>query len=157
MDDLEAKMAEALRGKFFMDPTYEQFGVPNPLQLEILRVQRTFVDKVPKKPPPLPPKPVAKPNDSGFTFDYLLDVVCHVHGVDKALIKGSSRVKAAMVAKHHYRWALTRYYPGLSVAEIGRRIGHDHTTVLHSLDSFKKIMGKYADEIKAVDEAMEYK
>lgn len=156
MEDLEAKMVEALRGKFFMDPSYERFGVPNPLQLEILRLQRTFVDKVPKQKVP-PQKPTVKNPNSGFTFEYLLEVICSVHNVDKAMIKRNSRIKAAMVAKHHYRWALVRYYPGFSVAEIGRRIGHDHTTVLHSLDAFKKIMSKYPKEIKAVDEAMDYK
>lgn len=156
MDDLEAKMAEALRGKFFMDPTYEKFGVPNPIQLEILRLQRTFVDKEPKRKAP-PPKPTVKHPNSGFTFEYLLDVICSVHDVNKEMIKRNSRIKAAMIAKHHYRWALVRYYPGFSVAEIGRRIGHDHTTVLHSLDAFKKVMSNYQKEIKVVDKAMGYK
>lgn len=154
MDDMEAKMAEALRGKFFMDPTYEHFGVPNPLQLEILRVQRTFVDKVPKKTPKLPPP---KPKNSAFSFDHLLDVICAVYGVEKELMLKSSRKKEAMVAKHHYRWALVRYFPALSVAEIGRRLGHDHSTVLHSMAEFKKMLDKYKEQVKVVDEAMEYR
>lgn len=154
MDDLEAKMAEALRGKFFMDPTYEHFGVPNPLQLEILRLQRTFVDKPPKKMPKEMPK---KPQNSGFSFDYLLDVICSVHGVDKAEIIRNSRKKDAMIAKHHYRWSIVRYFPALSAAEIGRRLGHDHSTVLHSCNEFKKMLDKHKEHVMVVDKAMEYK
>ena len=154
MDDLEAKMAEALRGKFFMDPTYERFGLPNPLQLEILRLQRTFIDKTPKKVPKEIPK---KPENSALPLDYLLDVICSVHGVDKAEILRSSRKKDAMVAKHHYRWSIMRYYPALSAAEIGRQLGHDHTTILHSCSEFKKKLDKYKEHVMAVDKAMEYK
>jgi hypothetical protein len=60
-----------------------------------------------------------------------LDEVSFVHGVSRDDILGDRRFKPIAHARQHAMWLLSDW--GYGLAEIGRKLGRDHSTVFHGV------------------------
>lgn len=59
---------------------------------------------------------------------------------------GHQRLKHMVDARRFFWWRVVNECPHLSIAEIGRRSGHDHTTVLHGVKRYEDILsGEFVD------------
>lgn len=157
-------MAAALEGCFFWERTTYYEGGTNDTVAGIRAAQRKFF--VPKKKPEkvypaLGVKPMSAGEIEKKDIDEILAMVlrsiCLVHGVTANDIARQTPRKECAAAKAHYYWALKRYMPWLSIAEIGRQIGKNHSTILHGLKVFDKIRHENVGKIQAVDGIMGFK
>lgn len=62
--------------------------------------------------------------------------VAHVYGVPVDAMVGDSRTKHLMRPRHEAMYWCAELFPDMSIAEIGRRFGRDHTTVLHAIKKY---------------------
>ena len=90
------------------------------------------------------------------SLGFLRSLVAEVHGFAPwDIVRKTTSPKVGAV-KHHFMWCLTRYYPELSIAELGRQIGKHHSTVIHGRNAFEALKGKHAEKVAVVDEVMGY-
>ena len=88
-------------------------------------------------PPPPPPEPVVNP-----VFEKLIDYrpqwriisqeVCAKHKLTLKDLQGNRRFKKIAIARREVFWRL-RQELGMSLLDIARKMGKDHTSVLHGL------------------------
>jgi chromosomal replication initiation ATPase DnaA len=72
----------------------------------------------------------------GFQPQKLAQKVGKLYGYKFSELKGASRSKPVVVARHHAIWLVKQRFPHLSLPAIARMFGgRDHTTILHALRS----------------------
>lgn len=164
-------MLKALEGKFFWEPSSSPSDQPSPDELQIRRLQKSF-DKKRKvmrsaeavevdvekraKSAKMAVENYRKIIGKSFdAIDCLKTAIAHCYGVDQSLILKKATRKELRVPKMHFQWALLRYFPALSISELGRQIGKHHTVIMHGRDCFEKIKANHLDEIEIIDKAME--
>lgn len=169
--DLEAIMAKELEGKFFWCPSVDEEVGAGKMATEIREAQRKFFE--PKKLDAAARRALERERLKGLKAEmsearalakltfieevgFLRSVVAKTHGVETWDIVRKTSTKKHGHAKHHFVWCLTRYYPEVSIAELGRQIGKHHSTIIHGRNEFDALKGKYAEEIAVVDEVMGY-
>lgn len=77
--------------------------------------------------------------------DVLVDVSRET-GVSAKDIIGRQRMKHIVDARRYFWWRVVEECPHLSIADIGRRSGHDHSTVLHAVARYEEILaGEFED------------
>lgn len=67
-------------------------------------------------------------------------------GIKRAELRGPRRDRKLCFARQFHTYWCCRLLPWLSLPQIGRRMGRDHTTVLHNADAYvkkRKAMGRY--------------
>lgn len=70
----------------------------------------------------------------------IMDVVARYTGISTDKIKGSSREKEIVAARHLYCY-FVKYYTRLSLKAIGRTIGNkDHSTVINAIQKVNDAM-----------------
>ncbi len=74
---------------------------------------------------PIPRKP-------GFAWSAILDEVCAQHGVPHALVLSVARTAPIIAARHEVMYRLAAE-TAMSLPQIGRKLGRDHTSVLHGI------------------------
>jgi len=80
------------------------------------------------------------------SYKMVLDDVSRETGIPAKQIIGRQRCKQMVEARRYFWWRVVEECPHLSIADIGRRSGHDHTTVLHGVARFQEILsGEFAD------------
>jgi len=80
------------------------------------------------------------------SYKNVLDDVSRETGIPAKLIIGRQRCKHMVEARRYFWWRVVEECPHLSIADIGRRSGHDHTTVLHAVARFEEILaGEFND------------
>lgn len=68
--------------------------------------------------------------------------VAEMHGLSLAEMKGPTRARHVVHARHHAMWEL-REQTGLSLPSIARRLGRkDHTTVIHGVREHARRMAE---------------
>jgi chromosomal replication initiation ATPase DnaA len=69
-----------------------------------------------------------------FRPQRLAQRVAEQYGFRLSELRGASRSKGVVIARHHAMWLVKQRFPYLSQPAIGRMFGgRDHTTVLHAL------------------------
>lgn len=171
MSDMEAYMAKALEGQFFWCPFVDEEVGAGKMATEIRKAQRQFF--VPKKDTLAEKKAAERARLEALakerkaarensrksleeSLGFLRSLVAEVHKVQSWDIVRKTTSPRIGVAKHHFVWCLLRYYPELSIAELGRQIGKHHTTIIHGRNAFEALKAKHAEEIAVVDEVMGY-
>ena len=168
-EDLEAMMAKALAGQFFWEPTTFACYGAGELSDDIRKAQRKFVDR-PKKTYGEKTKLERERIDAILRkkaevadfvrkdlfseIRFIRDFIADLHKVGSHEIAGEGRMKKVVIARHHFIWSLVRYYPDISIAELGRQIEKHHTTILHSRNYFNKVESSYSEIVAAVDNFM---
>jgi hypothetical protein len=66
----------------------------------------------------------------------IVKLVALKHGVSSREILGHQRYLRIVAARHESMWLIHTHCPWLSIPEIGRVFGRDHTTVLHALSKY---------------------
>ena len=178
MQDLEAEMARALEGKFFWEYTAREEPVTSGDSYKIRVAQSKFYSPKTKTPQELREEELAKLNEvvlrrkggivqynsvnvldpealKSFATD-LASVVADVYGVNVQAIAGSTRGNRAVFAKHHYPWAMIRYFPLVPLRRIAAAIGKDRGTLYHSDEVFTMRQHEFGDKIAAVDAVVGY-
>lgn len=178
MRDLEAEMAKALEGQFFWEHTatpedqttgearqimvaQRQFFVPKVKtpedeRLEEMERLRAVVERYKNGSVQVRSVNVLDPKDLKEFAGSLASVVADVYGVDLHAIVGRARGNRSIFAKHHYPWAMIRYFPLVSLRCIATAIGKDRGTLYHSDAMFTKRQDEFPSQIAAVDAAVGY-
>lgn len=110
-------------------------------QGDAIKALRLSAPKAPAAAPngPLPRAPAATLVMLGGTVRQIVDAVAAQHGVGAREILGSDRTRYVVLARqevmYHARLA------GLSLAQIGRAMGRDHTTVMAGIEAHKRRAG----------------
>ncbi len=170
-EDLEAMMVRELEGQFFWCPSIDEGRSGGELSTEIRRAQRKFF--VPKKKTDAEKRAserirleelakskkesrIAAEKGMASNMNFLRSLVAEAHNVDPMEIAGKSTSPRIGAAKHHFVWCLVRYYPEVSIAELGRKVGKHHSTIIHGRNSFEALRDKHTDKIAVVDDVMGY-
>lgn len=73
-----------------------------------------------------------------------LEFTCDVTGISQDLIKGESRLREIVSARHLYCFLCKRYFSSkISLGAIGAFINRDHATVIHAV---RKVSNHYATD-----------
>lgn len=178
MSDLEAAMAKALEGKFFWEPTSGDEPMTSGDVYRIRVAQRKFYKPKTKTPDEIRSEDLARLGEiidrrrgtvaqvgevnyldpkemEQFSRD-VASVIAEVHGVDVHAIAGRSRGNRAAFAKHHYPWAMIRFFPLIPLRRLAVAIGKDRATLYHSDEVFTKRQDEFEDKIDAVDAVFGY-
>lgn len=75
------------------------------------------------------------------TFQQVLADVSRETDVPAKMILGTRRQKYIMEARRYFWHRVACECPHLSIADIGRRSGYDHTSVLHGLKRYAELNG----------------
>jgi len=73
-----------------------------------------------------------------MTYKRILAEVVKETGLTAEQIVGRSRQKHLIQARRYFWWRCARGLQHMSMADIGRRSGHDHTTVLHAIAAYRR-------------------
>lgn len=93
--------------------------------------------KVEPTPPPVYPKPqIVVPAGVRVWLRIVYEVAIE-HGIPVVLILGKQRQPLVVAARQHAMYRISMETP-MSLSEIGRRMGRDHTTVIHSVAKHKE-------------------
>ncbi len=95
---------------------------------DVLLIERT----VPQYPVPQIVLPV-----SGRRWKRILAEVAIEHGIPPALILGKQRQRQIAAARHHAMYRISQE-TDMSMAEIGRHMGRDHTTVIAGVKAHRR-------------------
>ena len=87
---------------------------------------------VKEAPPPPMPEPLAKLIDYRPAWRIIAQQVCEKHKIPLTDLQGVRRFKRLSVARREIFWRL-RHELRMSLLDIARKMGKDHTTVLHGL------------------------
>lgn len=93
--------------------------------------RRDVIDIAPTPPPQYPAPQIVIPI-SGRRWKRILAEVAIEHGIPPALILGKQRQRLIMAARHHAMYRMSQE-TDMSLAEIGRHMGRDHTTVISGI------------------------
>ncbi len=176
MRDLEAEMVKALDGKFFWEQTNDEERADCEYAKQIRDAQKKFwtikkktpedklrermqrlsdaVERRKRKALELSMTAEAKAFDASVKF--LIETLADIYDVPPSMITSHRKDYSASIAKHHFVWSILRYFPEVSLSEIGRMVGKDHTTVMHSRKQFNKLQYFHQDKVAAVDSLMGY-
>jgi len=148
MKSPEELLSEHLNGKFFWEHTVgadETFISHN--VLEIRRAQKEHskgavritaqnknvvaLEKVSRR------KKIPLRQDQKILEPIIL-AIAEAYNISADDLLGRSTSYKFAAAKRHYYWAVFRYNPKLSSAEVGRIMGKNHTTIMHGRAMFQK-------------------
>jgi chromosomal replication initiation ATPase DnaA len=100
---------------------------------------------------------------AGVVEEHIMRALTHVLGVSESDIRSKRRYRVLVDARHMY-CALMRRVSLLSLADIGRTLSRDHSTVIHALKSHANKVGSdaayataYAEVIDHINKAIELK
>ena len=93
--------------------------------------RRDVIVIVPTPPPHYPAPQIVIPI-SGRKWKRILAEVAIQHGIPPTLILGKQRQRQIMAARHHAMYRMSQE-TDMSLAEIGRQMGRDHTTVISGI------------------------
>jgi hypothetical protein len=114
-------------------------------EMRTQQAARALAEKKALPPPPPPPvipelvavelplpAPLAKLMDYRPAWRIIAQQVCEKHKISLKELQGERRFKRLSVARREIFWRL-RHELGMSLLDIARKMGKDHTTVLHGL------------------------
>lgn len=159
-------MAAALDGQFFWERTTKYEEANNGDTAEIRRIQRKFAKAAPKPEPVYIPevgkvklvnqRVEALENMAG-EFEKLHTAISNLYGISRREMEGEGPRTKTFPAYIHFVWAAVRYNPNVSLAEIGRKIGRHHSTVVYHRDHFESKKHMFLNNIKLIDDLFNYK
>jgi hypothetical protein len=164
--NLEEEMAAALDGQFFWEKTTKYEDANTGYMAEIRRVQRKFAKPVQKPKPIYVPvinkvktvdKRIEALKKMPDEFEKLHDAIADLYGISKRELEGEGPRTKTFPAYVHYVWSAVRYNPNVTVAEIGKKIGRHHSTVIYHRNHFESKKHLYLDNIKIIDDIFDYK
>jgi hypothetical protein len=88
-------------------------------------------------PPPQYPAPQIVVPMSGRKWKRILAEVAIEHGIPPVLILGKQRQRQIMAARHHAIYRMSQE-TDMSLAEIGRHMGRDHSTVISGIRAHQR-------------------
>jgi chromosomal replication initiation ATPase DnaA len=78
--------------------------------------------------------------------------VCSWYALTAEELKSRSREQRIVIPRHHFCWAVYRNRIDVSYPMIGRYLNRDHTTVVHSVNTFERMKDALQKEVDGVDE-----
>ena len=89
--------------------------------------------------------------ENSITERFIRRLILKYFGITEATLKGNSRTSHIVTARQFYFY-LVRQYTGGTLQMIGKRIGKDHATVIHSCKKVKHGIKYYSDYKKIISE-----
>jgi chromosomal replication initiator protein len=75
---------------------------------------------------------VGAPDPQGFKPQKLAQSVATLYGLKLSALRGMSRDRTAVIARHHAIWLVSKMFPSLSLPRLGQIFRRDHTTILYA-------------------------
>ena len=76
--------------------------------------------------------PLDAEDQDGLTARAMLKILATAFGSSTEEMRGERRGKYVVRTRMAIIWALIKHYPNLSLAEVGRRLNRDHTTIIRA-------------------------
>jgi hypothetical protein len=83
------------------------------------------------------PEPLAKLIDYRPSWRIIAQEVSEKHNIPLKELQGNRRFKRLSIARREIFWRL-RHEKGMSLLDIARKMGKDHTTVIHGLRMYAR-------------------
>lgn len=87
-----------------------------------------------------------------YSLKRCFHAVCSWYGLTAEELKSKSREQRIVVPRHHFCWVVYHNRIDISYPMLGRYLGKDHTTVMHSVETFGLLKDALQKEIAGVDE-----
>lgn len=97
-------------------------------------------------------KASAKDNKKTYSLKRCFYAVCSYYGLTAEELKSKCREAHIVVPRHHFCWVVYRNRIDVSYPMLGRYLGRDHTTIVHSVETFENMKGTMKKHIDGVDE-----
>lgn len=161
--DLEAKMAAALNGKFFWEPTTLSQTIECSDTMAIRQAQEEFSKGAKhvitaRRMPDLKVNAIKKPKNVFRGIDKsvipVLEAVSYAYDISVDDLLGKSTSPEFKRAKNHLYWSLHKYL-NVSYGQLGRMLGKCHTTIIHGKKVFDENLNP--EKIAEVEKYMEEK
>lgn len=78
--------------------------------------------------------------------------VCSWYGLTAEELKSKSREQHITIPRHHFCWVVYRNRIDVSYPMLGRYLGKDHTTIVHSVNTFEDMKTAMKIHIDGVDD-----
>lgn len=164
MSDLEAALAAHLNGKFFWEHTEMLDEASTPSEVAAVRkAQKKFANgarnitarnkNIGNLNSGRPLKKVLKEEQA--ILEPLIKAICVAYDISPDDLLGSGRTYQVTKPRKHFYWSVSRYFPSISLSQVGRLLNKDHSTVLHGKRSFEEECN--IEMIGFVDELMGHK
>lgn len=131
-----ADMVEPARQPRFLNTRYKP--APEPVVVVLQKPEEPVEPTTPAPAPVHEPVwnrteiPLYAEDQDGLTARAMLKILAAAFGSSTEEMRGERRGKYVVRTRMAIIWALIRHYPNLSLAEVGRRLNRDHTTIINS-------------------------
>lgn len=94
---------------------------------------------------------VTRENRVTYNMKRCFHSVCSWYGVTADELKSKSREQHIVIPRHHFCWVVYRNRPDVSYPMLGRYLNRDHTTIVHSVETFERMKDALHKEVLGVD------
>lgn len=91
-------------------------------------------------------------NRKVYSLKRCFHAVCSWYGLTAEELKSRSREQHIALPRHHFCWVVYRNRIDVSYPMLGRYLGRDHTTIVHSVTLFEDMKAAMQKHIDGVDE-----
>ena len=84
--------------------------------------------------------PLDAEDQDGLTARAMLKILATAFGSSTEEMRGERRGKYVVRTRMAIIWALIKHYPNLSLAEVGRRLNRDHTTIISARNKVRRCL-----------------
>jgi len=86
-----------------------------------------------------------------YTMRNCLRAICLYYSVTQDEVKSASRMQRIAIPRHHFCWVVYRNRIDVSYPMIGRFLGRDHTTIVHSVAKFDELKTQRCEDVTNVN------
>lgn len=158
--DIEARIRAALDGKFFLTDGRDARELKRQQEAMTAHQRHEQAVRQQQRRLALMAKNAAKIEmdelrriDSKITPRHILLAVSYAHGIPIAAILGPSRERRTVYARQHACHAM-RYVLKMTYPAIGDELARDHTTALHSSNTWVHLQKRFPKEVMLVSQML---
>lgn len=155
-EDIEARMRQALDGKFYTTDGRDAAVVKREREEMTAHARNAALIKQQERRLALMARNAAKIEmeelrraNQKITARHILVAVSYAHGVPIAAILGPARARKLVAARQHACHAM-RYVLGMTYPQIAYQLARDHTTAMHSANTWMHLKQRYPSEVETV-------
>lgn len=159
-EDAEARIRNALDGKFFLTDGRDLCEIKREQEEltahrrheEAIRQQQRRLALMAKNSAKIEMQELRRASTK-LTPRHVLVAVSYAHGIPIAAILGPSRARKVVYARQHACHAM-RYVLKMAYPKIADELARDHTTAMHSANTWTHLQKRFPNEVAAVNQML---